>query len=209
MNYDQKELSSTSHSAVDIRPHRLTSSADVANPPRQAAFTAWWIWEGIVSPWFLLITYLIPHTHQTNLYENAINSNGIRFSITDLSPASARSLPTVYQDREGISLFDAQYSTGVKGPIPQETIDEVLSSLKKFKTVCTDFGVSETNVRILATEATRNAENSEDYRRQIKSATGWEVDLLPKEAEGKIGAMGVASSFATVEGLVMDLGGMY
>jgi retrograde regulation protein 2 len=96
----------------------------------------------------------------------------------------------------------------VKGPIPQDTIDAVLASLRKFKTACKDFGVSETNVRILATEATRNAENSVDYRRQIKDATGWEVDLLPKEAEGRIGALGVASSFAGVEGLVMDLGGM-
>lgn len=62
---------------------------------------------------------------------------------------------------------------------------------------------------MLATEATRNAVNSEDFRRQIKDATrGWEVDLLPKEAEGRIGALGVASSFESVEGLVMDLGGM-
>ncbi|OCT46410.1 Retrograde regulation protein 2 [Cladophialophora carrionii] len=136
-----------------------------------------------------------------------MGSNGIRFSITDLSPSSARSLPTIYQDREGISLFDAQYSTGIKGPIPQETIDEVLISLNKFKTACADFGVPATNIRVLATEATRTAENSVDYRRQIKDATGWDVDMLPKEAEGRIGALGVASSFATVEGLVMDLGG--
>ncbi|KIX98329.1 uncharacterized protein Z520_05630 [Fonsecaea multimorphosa CBS 102226] len=138
-----------------------------------------------------------------------MGSNGIRFSVTDLSPSTARSLPTVYQDREGISLFDAQYSSGsgVKGPIPQETIDEVMASLTKFKTACSDFRVPETNIRVLATEATRNAENSADFRRQIKDATGWEVDMLPKEAEGTIGAMGVASSFATVEGLVMDLGG--
>jgi hypothetical protein len=46
-------------------------------------------------------------------------------------------------------------------------------------------------------------------RRQIKDATGWEVDMLSKEMEGKVGAMGVASSFNQVEGLVMDLGGEY
>lgn len=137
-----------------------------------------------------------------------IASNGIRFSITDLSPATARSLPTVFQDREGISLYDAQYSTGVKGPIPQDTIDDVVTSLLKFKVACTDFGVPATNIRVLATEATRTAENSEDYRRQIKEATGWDVDLLPKEIEGRVGALGVASSFASVDGLVMDLGGM-
>ena len=127
--------------------------------------------------------------------------------MTDLSPSTARCLPTIYTDREGISLYDAQYSASVKGPIPQEVIDDVIRSLLKFKTVCADFGVPETNIRILATEATRSAVNSEDFRRQIKDATSWEVDMLPKEAEGRIGAMGVASSFREVEGLVMDLGG--
>ena len=78
----------------------------------------------------------------------------------------------------------------------------------RFQTACADFGVPQTNIRVLATEATRTAENSEDFRKQIKYATGWEVAMLPKEAEGRIGAMGVASSFVSVEGLVMDLGGM-
>lgn len=83
----------------------------------------------------------------------------------------------------------------------------MVRSLLKFKTVCADFAVPEMSIRVLATEATRSAVNSEDFRRQIKDATGWEVDILPKEAEGRIGAMGVASSFSEVEGLVMDLGG--
>ena len=135
-------------------------------------------------------------------------SNGIRFSITDLSPKSARSLPTVFQDRAGLSLYDAQYSTGSKGPIPQDAIDEVVSALLRFKCTCDDFEVPKTNIKVLATEATRTAENSEDYRRQVKDATGWEIELLPKEMEGRVGAYGVASSFSSVEGLVMDLGGM-
>jgi retrograde regulation protein 2 len=33
------------------------------------------------------------------------------------------------------------------------------------------------------------------------------VKLLPKEEEGEVGALGVASSFSHVSGLVMDLGG--
>lgn len=59
----------------------------------------------------------------------------------------------------------------------------------------------------MATEATRKAQNSEDFRRKVKEATGWEVELLPKEMEGRIGAYGVASSYDEVKGLVMDLGG--
>ncbi|ETN39541.1 uncharacterized protein HMPREF1541_05767 [Cyphellophora europaea CBS 101466] len=137
-----------------------------------------------------------------------MGSNGIRFSITDVGGPTARSLPTVYQDRTGVSLYDAQYAeSNTKGPIPQATIDEVVAALRRFRVVCKDFGVPETNVRVLATEATRTAVNSEDFRKQIKDATGWEVDMLSKEMEGRIGAMGVASSFKHVEGLVMDLGG--
>jgi hypothetical protein len=55
--------------------------------------------------------------------------------------------------------------------------------------------------------------NSEEFRGRVKSETGWEVDLLSKEMEGRVGAMGVASGFGSgedgdgVEGLVMDLGG--
>lgn len=76
-----------------------------------------------------------------------------------------------------------------------------------FKIVCTEFGVSQNNVRVVATEATREAENSAIFRSRIESATGWKVELLSKEDEGRIGAEGVASSFAEVNGLVMDLGG--
>ena len=115
----------------------------------------------------------------------------------------------MFQERLGVSLYDAQYTTGSKGPIPQVIIDEIITSLKRFKYVCADFQVPQANIEILATEATRTAENSEDYRKQIKDATGWEVKLLPKEAEGRIGALGVASSFEAVDGLVMDLGGKF
>ncbi|RMD44021.1 hypothetical protein DV735_g1053, partial [Chaetothyriales sp. CBS 134920] len=169
--------------------------------PRPALSTHYVIWEGNPIPWH--VPTLIALVILANIYL----SNGIRFSITNLSPGTARSLPTVYQDREGISLYDAQYSAGEKGPIPQDVIEAVLAALKRFQIVCADFGVPETNIRVLATEATRNAINSDDFRGQIRDATGWEVNILPKEAEGRIGALGVASSFDKVQGLVMDLGG--
>ncbi len=119
----------------------------------------------------------------------------------------------MYQDRLGVSLYDAQYDpdTHARRPIPRKTIDEVLTSLRRFQVVCSDFGVAPTNVRILATEATRTAVNSEDYRNEIRKATGWDVNMLTKEMEGRVGAMGVASGFGAegVEGMVMDLGGKH
>jgi retrograde regulation protein 2 len=134
-------------------------------------------------------------------------SNGIRFSITDMSPPTARIMPTLFQDRCGISLFDAQYRTGTRGPIPDDITNDIIKALLGFQMTCQDFGVPGTNVRIIATEATRQASNSVEYRANIEKATGWKVEMLPKEEEGRIGAFGVASSFVSISGLVLDLGG--
>ncbi|KAF1925805.1 Ppx-GppA-domain-containing protein [Didymella exigua CBS 183.55] len=149
------------------------------------------------------------HAERSQFYHGLVDmgSNGIRFSITDLSPATQRILPTVYLDRAAISLYDAQYEDGKAVPIPDHAIKQVVKSLLRFKSTCHDFGVPNSQVRIVATEATRKAINSEAYRVAIKEATGWTVELLPKEMEGKIGALGVASSYENVRGLMMDLGG--
>ena len=137
-----------------------------------------------------------------------MGSNGIRFSISNLAPPTARIMPTLYQNRVGISLYDAQWSAaGERQPIGEDTIAAVLSSFEHFKRTCSDFGVLGEHITVLATEATRTAINSEDFRRRIKDALGWDVTLMPKQEEGRVGAMGIASSLPDVNGLVMDLGG--
>lgn len=149
------------------------------------------------------------HEERSQFYHGLVDmgSNGIRFSITDLSPATQRILPTVYLDRAAISLYDAQYENGKAVPIPDHTIKQVVKSLLRFKSTCQDFGVPDKQIRIVATEATRKAINTDAYRAAITEATGWTVELLPKEMEGRIGALGVASSYENVRGLMMDLGG--
>ena len=111
--------------------------------------------------------------------------------------------------RVGISLYDAQFDpkTGERIPIPDDVIEAVTESFLRFKTICSDFKVRPYNVRVLATEATRTAINSREFRTHIKRQTGLTVEMLPKEEEGHVGAMGIASSFNHVRGLVMDLGG--
>ncbi|KAN0068237.1 Ppx/GppA phosphatase family domain containing protein [Elaphomyces granulatus] len=138
-----------------------------------------------------------------------MGSNGIRFSISDLSQPTARIMPTIFQDRAGISLYEAQFSNpdGNRGPIPAGVIEDAIARLVRFKSTCEDFGVPPRNVHVLATEATRTASNADDFISKIKAATGWDTRMLLKEEEGRIGALGVASSFSAVEGLVMDLGG--
>jgi len=137
-----------------------------------------------------------------------MGSNGIRFSISTVQPPTARIMPTLYQHRVGISLYDAQYDqSGGRIPIGEATISAVLSAFQHFRRTCNDFGVPDEQVVVLATEATRTAINSETFRERIKDAVGWDVTMLAKEDEGRVGAMGIASSLPEVGGLVMDLGG--
>jgi retrograde regulation protein 2 len=136
-----------------------------------------------------------------------MGSNGIRFSITDLWPTTARTMPTVFSDRLSVSLYDAQHKSGAMAPIPDSVIDQVVSATTRFKRTCSHFGVLDNNAAIIATEAVRIAENSEDLISAVEQATGWTVRVLSKVEEGDLGAFGVASSFSNIHGAVMDLGG--
>ncbi|RCI02783.1 hypothetical protein CU098_007800 [Rhizopus stolonifer] len=143
----------------------------------------------------------ILHTLQAPFGVVDMGSNGIRFGIVT---ALARHLPVAYEERAPISLLEAQDDQHF---IPTETIDQVITSLLRFKTVCQHEGVDPTNVKVIATEATRIATNSKNFLSRIQKATGWQVDILPKEQEALISSMGIVGSFYRVNGLTMDLGG--
>ncbi|ODV96915.1 hypothetical protein PACTADRAFT_65551 [Pachysolen tannophilus NRRL Y-2460] len=138
-----------------------------------------------------------------------IGSNGIRFSISSKAPHHLRIMPCVFKDRVSISLFDAQLppDDSLRLPIPDSTIEDVCFAMKRFKLICDDFGVPPQGVKVVATEATREASNSKEFREAISKSVGWNVELLSKEDEGRCGAYGVASSFNEVSGLFMDVGG--
>ena len=92
-------------------------------------------------------------------------------------------------------------------PIPSSVIKEVVAALLRFRMTCDDFGVPSQRIRIVATEATRTALNSEEFQQIVRDAIDINVEMLSKEDEGRLGALGIASSFHRTEGLVMDLGG--
>lgn len=116
-----------------------------------------------------------------------------------------------------ISLFDAQHdiSSSTKIPIPPDTIAAIITALQRFLSTCRDFEVPARNVQILATEATREAPNSEELCSRIRHAVEIDLKILSKEDEGKLGAIGIASSFSrdrdsldqSSNALCVDLGG--
>jgi retrograde regulation protein 2 len=159
-----------------------------------------------------------------------MGSNGIRFTITDLGPPTTRRMPVLWSRRAGISLHDSLHSgtsnktatddngdddagetadnTSVKdGILSQDTIDNVVREIKIFTQTCRGLGVPSSQMRVMATEATRSAKNRAAFISAIKQNCGIEVTLLPKEEEAYYGALGVRSSFDAVKGLMMDLGG--
>lgn len=134
-------------------------------------------------------------------------SNGIRFSISDLSPPRARLLKCIYRERAAISLFDAL--SGPSLQFPDETIRLVSHTLARFRAIAVDdYGVPPDQLRVFATEAMRRAQNSVAMLEAIRSASpGLRVHILAPEVETLFGAMGARSGFVDVRGLFLDLGG--
>lgn len=138
-------------------------------------------------------------------------SNGIRFSISDLSPPQTRLLKCVYRERAAISLFDAL--SGPSSPtaltFPGETIRLVSKTLARFRAIAVDdYGVPPNQVMVFATEAMRKAQNATAMLAAIRSeAPDLAVHILAPQVETLFGSVGARSGFADVKGLFLDLGG--
>ncbi|GAB1310503.1 retrograde regulation protein 2 [Madurella fahalii] len=144
-----------------------------------------------------------------------MGSNGIRFSITDLSPPGARLLKCIYRERAAISLFDALSGPSSPAPtsrpllFPDETIRLVSQTLARFRAIAIDdYGVPPGQVTVFATEAMRRAQNTAAMIDAIRAASpGLLVYILTPQVETLFGAVGARSGFVDVKGLFLDLGG--
>ncbi|KAL0939214.1 Ppx/GppA phosphatase [Colletotrichum truncatum] len=143
-----------------------------------------------------------------------MGSNGIRFSISDLTPPQTRLLRPIYRERAGISLFDAlnSSSTAASEPLyfPPETITKVAETLARFRRIADSYGVPPAHFSVLATEAMRRAANAADMLKAIREAANIGVHVLAPEVETLFGAvMGSRSAFVDISrgGLFLDLGG--
>ncbi|KAK0731621.1 Ppx/GppA phosphatase family-domain-containing protein [Lasiosphaeris hirsuta] len=143
-----------------------------------------------------------------------MGSNGIRFSISDLSPPRTRLLKCVYRERAAISLFDALNSQsdtqgGLPLTFPVEIITLVSQTLARYRSIAIDdYGVPSSQVAVFATEAMRRAQNAVAMLEAIRAeAPDLVVHILAPEVETLFGAVGARSGFVDVRGLLLDLGG--
>ena len=159
----------------------------------------------------LLVKSSSGHCRQHDSWDaERARSNGIRFSVTDLSEPTARNLPTIVFERVAISVHDAQHrdGSGERRPIPDDVIDNIVANLHRWQYICyKELQISLDDMALVATEATRSALNVDELRHAIETNTVWKLTCLPKKTEAVYGVFGIASSLTYAEGLVMDLGG--
>ncbi|KAH7026519.1 Ppx/GppA phosphatase family-domain-containing protein [Microdochium trichocladiopsis] len=138
-----------------------------------------------------------------------MGSNGIRFTISDLTPPRSRLLRCIYRERADISLFDALSTTPPGEPLrfPEEVIFRVPKVLSRFKGIALAYGVPLEHISIFATEAMRKASNAAAMLEAIYAASGLQVQVIAPEVETLFGAMGARSAYGHVKGLFLDLGG--
>ncbi|KAK9237615.1 Ppx/GppA phosphatase family-domain-containing protein, partial [Lipomyces kononenkoae] len=137
-----------------------------------------------------------------------IGSNAVRFCVSDLSDSLvSRNLPIVFQDRAKISLYDA-LTVSTDRRISDDVLNRLRIAISRFDKVCKALNVADENVSVFGTEASRSATNSDDILSMIRNINSrWTLNLLSQRMEAMYGAMGIASSFYEIKGLVMDLGG--
>ncbi len=130
-----------------------------------------------------------------------IGSNSCRLKIASVQ---MHRLKTLHEDREVTRLGESVFQTGVISP---EAMAATIRALRRFhKAVQTQVA---DKVRVVATSAMRDARNADAFTEWVKSATGWNVEVISGLEEGRLIHLGVVTHEVGARGrcLLIDLGG--
>ena len=130
-----------------------------------------------------------------------IGSNSCRLKIASVQ---AHRLKTLHEDREVTRLGESVFQTGSISP---EAMSVTIRALKRFYKAVQLHAADK--VRVVATSAMRDARNAAAFTEWVKSATGWDVEVISGLEEGRLIHLGVVTHEAGAKGkcLLIDLGG--
>jgi exopolyphosphatase/guanosine-5'-triphosphate,3'-diphosphate pyrophosphatase len=130
-----------------------------------------------------------------------IGSNSSRLKIASVSQ---HKLKTLHEDREVTRLGESVFQTGTISP---EAMANTIKALKRFHKAV-QLHVCD-KVRVVATSAMRDARNASAFTEWVKSATGWNVEVISGLEEGRLIHLGVVTHEPGAKGrcLLIDLGG--
>ena len=136
---------------------------------------------------------------------------GAPVAIIDIGSNSVRLVIYEGLTRAPTPLFNEKVMCGLgkgvatTGMLNAESVAKAMSALKRFRVLCDLSGVED--VAVIATAASRDAQNGAEFLEQARAAVGVEPTLISSKREAELAALGVVSSFHEVEGVVGDLGG--
>ncbi len=130
-----------------------------------------------------------------------IGSNSVRLKISRLQ---GRRLVEILEDRAVVRLGELAFRTGYLSP---DAMAETVKVLRRFHKAAQRAGAD--RVRVVGTSALRDARNSQAFLEWVRSATGWNVDIISGQEEGRLIHLGLVSNLRlpTTPVLMMDLGG--
>jgi len=130
-----------------------------------------------------------------------IGSNSCRLKI---AAVQMHRLKTLFEDREVTRLGESVFQTGVISP---EAMAATIRALRRFHKAV-QLHVAD-KVRVVATSAMRDARNAVAFTEWVKSATGWDVEVISGLEEGRLIHLGVVTHEVGARGrcLLIDLGG--
>lgn len=132
-----------------------------------------------------------------------IGTNSIHMVIVRIEP-SLPSFTVIAREKDTVRLGDRH---PVTGELTTEAINRSLDTLKRCQELAKSLGV--TQIISVATSATREASNGEDFLRQIKRELGIDVNLISGKEEARRIYLGVLSGmdFNEQPHVIIDIGG--
>jgi len=130
-----------------------------------------------------------------------IGSNSCRLKIASVQ---LHRLKTLYEDREVTRLGESVFQTGSISP---EAMAATIRALRRFHKAVQAHVADK--VRVVATSAMRDARNADAFTEWVRSATGWNVEVISGLEEGRLIHLGVVTHEVGARGrcLLIDLGG--
>ncbi|MEM9279750.1 MAG: Ppx/GppA family phosphatase, partial [Pseudomonadota bacterium] len=135
----------------------------------------------------------------------------VPIAIIDIGSNSVRQVVYEGLSRSPSILFNEKVLCGLgrgvakNGLLDEEASERALTAIRRFVRLGQQLQVGETHV--LATAATREAGNGEEFVAKVETITGQKIRLLSGRMEAELAALGVKSGFYKPEGIAGDLGG--
>ena len=142
---------------------------------------------------------------ETILASIDIGSHTARLLVCKKNEVS-KDIRPLLRERAYIRLAEDFYSQG-KGAIQPEATERALKALGEFASIVEKMGAE--NIRAVCTGVVREAENRDDFLKQIFERTGIQAHILSGEEEARLTARGVLQALS-VQGrvsMIFDLGG--